>query len=87
MGPPLLIFAILFWSVMLGAGIYAVRRLLGILERRTQSTAELAALQQRVAALEEALDDVRGSVERLDAGQEFTTRLLGARPGRGDQAT
>ena len=87
MGSPFLILGIVFWSIMLGGGIYAVRRFLGILERRTESKVELAALQQRVAALEEALDDVRGSVERLDAGQEFTTKLLGARPGRGDQAT
>ena len=81
------VFAALFWSIVLGGGIYAVRRYLSILERRVGNEAELAALRQRVADLEEGLDDVRASVDRLDAGQEFTTRLLEARTGRGDQAT
>ena len=78
--------AVAFWGVVLGGSAYAVRRFLRAYERRTGHGTELVALQQRVASLEEALDDVRGAVERLDAGQEFTAKLLGARAGRTDQA-
>jgi cell division protein FtsB len=82
---PILIVAVAFWSVVLGTGIYVVRRVLRIMERRVGAEAELSALQQRVATLEESLDDVRGSLDRLELGQEFTTRLLGARSDRGGQ--
>ena len=71
--------AVVFWSVVLGGGIYAVRRFLRAYERRTGNEAELAALRERVSALEESMDSVQGSVERLNAGQEFTTKLLGTR--------
>ena len=79
--------AIVFWGVVLGGGIYAVRRFLRAYERRVSSDAELTALRDRVTALEESLDAVQGSLERLNAGQEFTTKLLGARSGPGEQAT
>jgi hypothetical protein len=85
--PPLLIFAIVFWSTALIGGIHAVRRYLRILERRAGNEVELVALRERVVVLEESLEDVRVSVERLDAGQEFTTRLLNGRAGRGEQDT
>ena len=78
--PPLVIFVILFWSTVLGAGIYAVRRFLRILEHRAGNEAELAALRERVVILEDSVEDVRGLVERLDASQEFTTKLLSGRP-------
>ena len=82
MGPmsPLIIFAILFWTIVLGAGIYSVRRFLRILEHRAGNEAELAALRERLVTLEDSVEDVRGSVERLDASQEFTTKLLSGRP-------
>ena len=77
--PPLVIFVMLFWSILLGGGIYAVRRYLRILEIRAGNDAELVSLRERVVALEDSVEDVRGSVERLDAGQEFTTKLLSRR--------
>lgn len=82
MGPmsPLVIFVMLFWSIVLGGGIYSVRRYLRILESRAGNDAELVSLRERVVALEDSVEDVRGSVERLDAGQEFTTKLLSGRP-------
>ena len=83
----LMYLAVTFWGVVLGGGIYAVRRFLRAYERRIGNEANLAALQQRMAALEESLDDIRGAVERLDAGQEFTAKLLGARSSRGEQTT
>lgn len=79
--------AIVFWGVVLGGGIYAVRRFLRAYERRVGSEADLTALRDRVTALEESLDAVHGSLERLNAGQEFTTKLLGARSSPGEQAT
>lgn len=80
MGPGVILTtAIFFWSVVLGGGAYAVRRFLRAYERRVEGGTELAALRDRVAALEESLESIQGSVERLSAGQEFTTKLLGGR--------
>ncbi len=79
--------AIVCWGVVLGGGIYAVRRFLHAYERRVGSDAELTALRDRVTALEESLEAVQGSLERLNAGQEFTTKLLGARSGPAEQTT
>jgi hypothetical protein len=62
---------------------YAGRRALRALERRSVSEAELAALTQRVAALEERLEAVAGETDNLAEGQRFTTALLSERPGAG----
>ena len=72
---------IAFWGVVLGGGAYAVHRFLRAYERRASGESEVAALRDRVTALEEALDVMQGSVERLSAGQEFASQLLGARSG------
>ena len=89
MGPvqPFVIFVILFWSIVVGAGIYAVRRFLRILEHRAGTEAELAALRERVVILEDSVEDVRGLVERIDASQEFTTKLLSGRSSRDEPVT
>ena len=88
MGPEyILASAIIFWGVVLGGGAYAVRRFLRAYERRVGGETELAALRDRVTALEESLDTMHGTVERLSAGQDFTTKLLGVRSGIGEQAT
>ena len=79
--------ALAFWSVVLGTGIYAVRRFLRAYERRIGNEVEVAALRNRVAALEESLEDVRRTAERVEASQEFTAKLLNARSGHGGQAT
>ena len=86
MGPEyILASAIVFWGVVLGGGAYAVRRFLRAYERRVGREAELTALRDRVTALEESLDNVQGSLDRLNAGQEFSTKLLGARSGPGER--
>jgi hypothetical protein len=82
-----LVTAIAFWGAVLGGGAYAVRRFLRAYERRVGSETELTALRNRVTTLEESLDTVQGSVERLNAGQEFTTKLLGARSGTGERTS
>ena len=88
MGPEhILVTAIAFWGVVLGGGAYAVRRFLRAYERRVGSETEVTALRDRVTALEDSLDTVQGSLERLSAGQEFTTKLLGARSGTDQRTT
>ena len=88
MGPQyILASALVFWGVVLGGGAYAVRRFLRAYEGRVGRETELAALRDRVTALEESLDSIQGAVERLSAGQDFTTKLLGARSGIHEQAT
>lgn len=80
MGPGyILASALVFWGVVLGGGAYAVRRFLRAYERRVGGEVELPALRDRVSALEESLEAVQGSLERLTAGQEFTAKLLGER--------
>jgi hypothetical protein len=89
MNPAFFLFAlaIAFWGVVLGGGAYAVRRFLRAYERRAGSNTELTALQERVAALEESLDTVQGTLERVSAGQEFTTKLLSERASLGERTT
>ena len=82
-----LVTAIAFWSVVLGGGAYAVRRFLRAYERRVGSETEVKALRDRVTTLEESLDTVQSSLERLSAGQEFTTKLLGARSSADERTT
>ena len=73
------------WSAILGGGSYFAWRFVRPFERRGHSEAALAALAQRIAALAESMNSVREDVERLDAGQEFTTRLLTPRSGRSER--
>ena len=48
-------------------------------ERRAGQEESVAALQARVATLEELIDGMRAEVDRLETAQEFTTRLLAER--------
>lgn len=79
--------AVVFWGIVLGGGIYTVRRFLRAYERRTSNEPEVAALRARVAALEASLENVQRSLGRLDASHELTTKLLGARSGSGERTT
>jgi hypothetical protein len=83
----ILLAAVAFWGLVLGGSGYAVRRFLRAYERRTGNATELAALRERVAALEDTIENVQGSVERLNASQEFTTKLLGTRSATGERTT
>jgi hypothetical protein len=65
-----------FWGTVLGGGFYFVRRYVRAVERRTSQEENVAALQARLATLEELLDGMRADIQRLEAGQEFTARLL-----------
>jgi cell division protein FtsB len=68
-----------FWGTVLGGGFYFVRRYVRAVERRAGQEESLAALQARVATLEELIEGMRAEVDRLESGQEFTTRLLADR--------
>ena len=83
----ILLAAVIFWGLVLGGSGYAVRRFLRAYEKRTGSATELTALRDRVAALEDTLENVQGSLDRLNASQEFTTKLLGARSASSEQRT
>ncbi|MEP6729923.1 MAG: hypothetical protein ABJE10_04750 [bacterium] len=73
--------AVAFWGSILGSGFYFARRFARAAEARSANGAHLTELTQRVLALEEALDGARRDIERLETGQEFTTRLLSSRVG------
>lgn len=68
--------------VALVTGIYFARRHVRALERSTTDDAGLAELRQRLLQIEETLETTRRDVDRIEAGQEFTTRLLGERTTR-----
>ena len=66
-------------AAALGTGAYFARRYVRAVERRGADGAELAELRRRLAELEEAAEGTRRDVERLEAGQDFTSRLLAER--------
>jgi hypothetical protein len=66
-------------AVALGTGAYLARRYVRAIERRGANDAEITELRQRLAVLEENADATRRDVDRLEAGQEFTTKLLAER--------
>jgi cell division protein FtsB len=63
----------------LGTTAYFVRRIIRALERRTEVNAEVAALRERLTQLEETSDATERELMRLQAAQEFATRLLAER--------
>jgi cell division protein FtsB len=85
MFPLVLVAAVAFWGSALGGGFYLARRYVRAVERRAGNESELAELRQRVAHLEDALDDTGRDVERLENAQEFMNRLLAGRPSSGDE--
>lgn len=77
-----LLVQLLFWLVPLllgGAVLYLGLRFVRAFERRGTYRGELAALQERVARLEEDLGRATSDVERLAEAQRFTQRLLSER--------
>jgi hypothetical protein len=69
----------LFPLIVLGTGAYFIRRIARAMERRAEANAELALLRERVTQLEESNELMTRDVLRLQAAQEFATRLLGDR--------
>lgn len=84
--PHLMLVGIGIWSAILGGGSYFAWRFVRVLERRRDNDAALSALTERLAALEDSLEAMSSTVERLEAGQAFTARLLESRSGSGDAA-
>ncbi len=73
---PLIAVGLTFWVGVFGGGFYFLRRYVRAVERRTNQNEAVADLRARVASLEEVVDGLRTDVERLETGQEFTTKLL-----------
>jgi cell division protein FtsB len=63
----------------LGTATYFVRRFIRAFERRTEVNADVAALRERLVQLEETSEATERDVMRLQAAQEFATRLLAER--------
>ena len=78
---------LMFVGSILGGGVYFLLRFVRALEHRGGASSELVALRDRVAALEAAHDEVRSEMRHLTEGQEFTARLLEAKPVTGNSAT
>jgi hypothetical protein len=76
---PFAIAAVAFWFSALGGGFYFARRYVRAAEARGDREAALSELRARVQTLEDALDGTQRDVQRLEAAQEFTTRLLADR--------
>ena len=76
---PILLASVAFWFSALGGGFYLARRYVRALEARIDKEGALNELRARVQTLEDALDGTQRDVQRLEAAQEFTTRLLGDR--------
>lgn len=75
--------AVAFW----GSVLYLALRFVRAAERRGVSQVELDELRNRMNRLEEDLAGATAEVERLTAGQLFTTQLLEGRSGAANQPT
>ena len=69
-----------FWPVF-AIGAFAttahlVRRYVRAAEHRIDVNRETAELRERVTQLEETLDQLQNEIAKIQAGQEFTTKLL-----------
>lgn len=68
------------WPTIVLAGMgtvaYFIRRYLRAMERRGEDRVALTHLSQRVEQLEDALDASQRDIVRLEAAQQFTSRLL-----------
>ena len=83
-----LMFLPLLLSIFGGAAaLYIAFRFVRAFERRGVDRAELEALRSQVAMLEDAVDRSTRTVERLEDGQQFTTRLLMERASGAPDAT
>jgi hypothetical protein len=76
---PFLILPMVFWMVILVGGFQLASRLVRAYEQRSAGGAD-SALGERVARLEETLESMNVQLSRLAEAQQFTTRLLDARP-------
>lgn len=68
----------IIWVALLGAGAYLGFRYVRAQERRG-GAAELEDLRSQVRQLQQMVDGLRGDLDRVQEGQDFTTRLLAER--------
>lgn len=67
------------WLVLAGIGLYVGLRYVRSQEARAHDRAEMAALSDRVLALEEKMLDMTAERERVLEGQRFASELLPTR--------
>lgn len=66
------------WIALLGTGAYLAFRYVRIQERRGHA-AELEDLRNEVRQLQQTVEGLRGDLDRVQEGQDFTARLLSER--------
>ena len=64
------------WLLLGGAGLYLGVRAVRAFERRGSAHAELAAIRERLLALEETVTAQAQELHHLAEGQQFAERLL-----------
>ena len=74
----MLVLGKIVWVALLGTGAYLGFRYVRAQERRGNA-AELEDLRGQVRELQQTVDGLRGDLERVQEGQDFTARLLSDR--------
>jgi hypothetical protein len=77
-GLVLLVAGKVLWMGLLGVGAFLGFRYVRAQERRGNA-AELEELRTQVRQLQETVDGLRGDLDRVHEGQDFTARLLSER--------
>jgi len=70
-----LVWPVLGVAALVGGGRLAARYVRAV-EQRGAASAEQKHLTERLSQLEDALDEARSEIARLEAAQSFTTQLL-----------
>lgn len=79
MGLLVILLAWLPWLLLAVAGLYLGLRAVRAFERHGAATTELAALRERLLALEETVTAQAQELQHIAEGQQFAERLLSER--------
>ncbi|MEO9224873.1 MAG: hypothetical protein ABI328_00680 [Gemmatimonadaceae bacterium] len=63
----------------IGVGAYYAHRFTQTVERQGENRRAMEAMEDRIKRVEAALDESQRTIERIEAREEFTTRLLSER--------
>jgi len=77
-GLVVLVLGKIVWVALLGTGAYLGFRYVRAQERRGNA-AELEDLRSEVRQLQQTVEGLRGDLDRVQEGQDFTARLLSER--------
>jgi hypothetical protein len=78
---PFVVLPVLIWAIILGSGFALAARFIRAIENRggQGSQAEVTAIRERMARLEETLETITSQMGRLEESQRFTMQLLDGR--------